>query len=221
MVGNDCDPVAGLLHGQGKDLAARGDGRTTAVAMLLGVDAVKLALLLLLLTNGESSIDRGARALSAFRVQEALRHLQRAINDGPYAYEDYVRLHEQLCDARGLVECPVGAAQVFDSDPICGGLKLRMLPRDGGIAEHDVTLAASSYHHGARANAQLLARVLARSNPAGPLAARACTASVGQPRLDMGLAIRLGHRPCRVAPRRLRGQFGLPLGLSYRCRSRL
>lgn len=53
-------------------------------------------LLLLVSGTGAASLDRGAKALKEFRPEAALKFLQLAEKEGPYSYDDKVRLHEQL-----------------------------------------------------------------------------------------------------------------------------
>jgi tetratricopeptide (TPR) repeat protein len=52
--------------------------------------------LYLALLSTTISLDAATAALAEFRVEEALRLLERAKTEGPYRYADHVRLYEQL-----------------------------------------------------------------------------------------------------------------------------
>ena len=59
-------------------------------------------------------IERGATALAEFRVDEALAALEQARSRGPYAYEDHVRLYEQLGVAYAYLERESDALATFE-----------------------------------------------------------------------------------------------------------
>jgi hypothetical protein len=72
------------------------------------------ALLLLLLGAGASdALDAGTRLLEEFRTDEALTKLLLAEKQGPYVFEDKVRLHEQLGIAYAYLDRPKEARAHF------------------------------------------------------------------------------------------------------------
>lgn len=70
-------------------------------------------LLLLLCADASSALDGGARLLTEFRPEEALELLLLAEKQGPYTFEDKVRLHEQLGVAYAYLDRPEEARAHF------------------------------------------------------------------------------------------------------------
>lgn len=65
--------------------------------------------------RGVELIDRGAAALTEFRVDEALPLLEQARDAGPYAFADHVRLYEQLGIAYAYLEREGDALRAFET----------------------------------------------------------------------------------------------------------
>lgn len=61
-----------------------------------------------------AALETGERDLQLFRAREALEHLDRARRLGPYRYDDYVRLHEQLGVANSYLERKKAALAAFE-----------------------------------------------------------------------------------------------------------
>lgn len=70
-------------------------------------------LLLVLSAPTNDSLAAGARLLAEFRPEEALELLLLAERQGPYTFEDKVRLHEQLGIAYAYLDRPVEARTEF------------------------------------------------------------------------------------------------------------
>ncbi len=75
-----------------------------------------MSLLFTVLVAGVSagSLDKGVSALKDFRADDAIVHLQRAEDEGPYCYEDYVLLYEQLGIAYIYLDRKAEALAAFD-----------------------------------------------------------------------------------------------------------
>ncbi len=59
-------------------------------------------------------LETGATALAAFRVEEALKHLKRAKQKGPYSHAAHIRLYEQLGIAHSYLGNESEALSAFD-----------------------------------------------------------------------------------------------------------
>jgi tetratricopeptide (TPR) repeat protein len=70
--------------------------------------------LLLLLLGAHPSLDKAARALAEFRPDDAVKLLNQAKEEGPYAHNDHVRLYEQLGIAYAYLERSDDAKHAFD-----------------------------------------------------------------------------------------------------------
>ncbi len=71
-------------------------------------------LLIWLLLADPASLDQGCRALAEYRVEEAIRLLIQAKGEGPYTYQDHVRLYEQLGIAHAYLDQKEQALEAFD-----------------------------------------------------------------------------------------------------------
>ncbi len=65
--------------------------------------------------DGEAALDRAAAALAEFRVNDALKDLDRARAAGPYRHEVLVRLYEQLGIAYAYQKDEARAMQAFET----------------------------------------------------------------------------------------------------------
>ncbi len=68
----------------------------------------------IVLISGGTSLDHGARALSAFEFDAAVHHLEAARNEGPYAYDRHVELYEKLGIAYASVDRKADAVAAFE-----------------------------------------------------------------------------------------------------------
>ena len=64
--------------------------------------------------RGVKALESGAKALAAFRVKDALRHLRRARNKAPFSHEAHIRLYEQLGIAHAYLGKEKKALEAFD-----------------------------------------------------------------------------------------------------------
>lgn len=64
--------------------------------------------------DGARALDQGESALGEFRVDEALEHLDRALEAGPHRHAGHVRIHEQLGIARAYLGLEAEALAAFD-----------------------------------------------------------------------------------------------------------
>lgn len=65
-------------------------------------------------SNGRALVDRAADDLAEFRADEARAALERAAGSGPFAYPDWVRLHEELGVAYAYLDDEPRALAAFD-----------------------------------------------------------------------------------------------------------
>ena len=72
------------------------------------------ALLLMIALTQPSPLDQGCKMLSEYRPQQALQQLQLAQRQGPYKYQDHLRLYENLGIAYAYLEQNEQALQAFD-----------------------------------------------------------------------------------------------------------
>jgi hypothetical protein len=78
------------------------------------IGTVEVLLLLALLSAPHKSLDQAAKALSDFRPEQAVALLTKAVDEGPYAHADHVRLYEQLGIGYAYLERADDAKHAFD-----------------------------------------------------------------------------------------------------------
>ena len=72
-----------------------------------------ILILAALVPTASGSFAKGSKALAEFRPEKAVKLLKKATKEGPYGYQDYVRLHEELGIAYAYVEDQAAAKREF------------------------------------------------------------------------------------------------------------